>query len=145
MKRQKLQIEVHSLEGSLKATKSEIKERSLGIVTTKLSDTVRKQNEARITELEANKDELEKDIVKIKAQITNPEEDRLSLEQFLNLSKNASTTVQLGNPVTKDAICRLIFLNFTAGINEMLSYQAKPPFDEMLKLRQSSTSRGERN
>lgn len=47
--------------------------------------------------------------------------------------------------IIKDKSCREIFLNFTAGIDEMLSYQAKPPFDEMLKLHSIVSSRGERN
>lgn len=134
--RQKLMINIHSLEGSLKAVSGEIKQRSLDLVSmgNRINATVRRANDDRISELNNQKENLESEITALKAKIRNPEDERLSLEQFLNLSKKAAATVKYGSPVTKDAICRLIFLNLTAGVDKMLSYQAKPPFDEMLKV-----------
>ena len=137
-RREKLLMQIHSLEGNLKLKKADIKTRSLRILAIE-SETVRKINEDFIVDLSSQIEELEQQVAKLKQQVRNPEEDRLSLEQFLNLSKRAVAVAKSGSPVTKDTICRLVFLNFTAGIDEMLSYQAKPPFSEMLKMRQLSS------
>lgn len=76
---------------------------------------------------------LEKEIAKIKAQVTNPEQDELTIKEFLNLAKNAAETIQLGDAIAKDVICRLIFLNLTVDEEKVLSYQVKPQFAGLLK------------
>ena len=140
--RRKIRLEIHRLEGTLKATKLEIRDRALAIPKLKEGSAERRVNEERVAELERERLQLEQDTEKLNKQLTNPEDDRLSIEQFLNLSKNASVIVQSASPVIKDQICRLIFLNFTVDEEKVLSYQLKPPFDEMLKLRDQRTSRG---
>ncbi len=74
--------------------------------------------------------------------LRDPEKDALTLEQFLNLSKNASAIVKAGNAVVKDTIVRYIFLNISAGVDEILSYQLKEPFDTLLKQRENLSGRG---
>src|SRR5258708_4387323 len=107
-KRQKLSIRLHSLEGSLKAITGEIKDRALGVIN--IANTrAKKVNEDRITELEAQEEQIKKDIMIIKKQLTDPEQDKLTLEQFLNLSKNAEEIAKSGDAVQKDIICREIF------------------------------------
>lgn len=49
--------------------------------------------------------------------------------------------VDEADAIIKDKICREIFLNFTVDEEKVLSYQLKPHFAEMLKHRQSTTSR----
>ncbi len=143
-KRQKLSIRLHSLEGSLKAITGEIKDRALGVIN--IANTrAKKVNEDRITELEAQEEQIKKDIMIIKKQLTDPEQDKLTLEQFLNLSKNAEEIAKSGDAVQKDIICREIFLNFLVDEEKVLSYQLKPPFDELLKYRQLPPSRGAGN
>lgn len=78
----------------------------------------------------------------LKDQLTDPEEDRLSIEQFLNLSKNAGVIIQSADAIIKDKICREIFLNFTVDEEKVLSYQLKLHFAEMIKHHQSTSSRG---
>lgn len=143
--RQKIRIEVHRREGTLKTIKLEIREHSLAIPKLKEDSPVRRTNEERVAELEQERIQLEREIEELNKQLTDPDQDKLSIEQFLNLSKNASVIVQSASPVIKDAICREIFLNFSVDEEKVLSYQLKPPFDEMLKLRDQRTSRGPGN
>ncbi len=143
-KREKLDIEIHSKQGILKHIDSEIKERSLGIIKVKEGSEIWKVNEKHINDLTDQKLVLEEEINELKAKVTKPEEDRLSVEQFLNLSKNATTIVKSANAIVKDQICRLIFLNFTLDEEKVLSYQAKEPFATLLKQRDELSGRGER-
>lgn len=141
-RREKLNIEIHSKQGILKQIEREIRERSLGIIKVKEGSEIWKANEKQINDLTEQRLGLENEIEKLKAKVTNPEEDRLSVEQFLNLSKNAGLIVKSANVVVKDQICRLIFLNFIVDEEKVLSYQAKEPFATLLKQRGVLSSRG---
>lgn len=140
--REKINIEIHSKQGKLKVVNQEIRERSLEITKPGYTETVKKIGQDKIAELEQEKEQLDNDIGKLKNKVTNPEEDKLSIEQFLNLSKNAGVIVQSANQIIKDQICREIFLNLTVDEEKVLSYQLKPHFEEMIKYRQSTTGRG---
>jgi hypothetical protein len=76
--------------------------------------------------------------------LTDPQQDKLTIEQFLNLSKNAAMIVKSADAIVKDKICRYIFLNFTVDEEKVLSYQAKEPFLTLLEQREVLSSRGER-
>ena len=141
-KRERLTFEIHSKQGYLKRTDSEIKERSLGIIKLKKSSEAWKINEKRISELNQEKIELEQKIKELKQEIVTPEEANLTLEEFLNLSKNAGKIVQSANAEIKDEICRLIFLNLTVDQEKVSSYQAKEPFATLIKQRELSSGRG---
>lgn len=143
-KREKVKIQIHSKEASLKTVDREIKELSLSILKPQ-QPTVKKIGENRLKELEVEQFQLTDAIKKLKATLTDPEKDKLSLEQFLNLSKEASIRVQSGDAVEKDVICRQIFLNLNIENEKVLSYQLKPHFEEMVKIHQQRTSRSERN
>ncbi len=80
----------------------------------------------------------------LREQLANPEKDKLSLEQFLNLIKQIATKVKSGDAVKKDSIYRLVFLNLRIGIDNVASYQAKPLYEMFLKVHQIPLSRGER-
>lgn len=139
--RQKIAIDIHSLHGRLKVINREIKERSLELGKPNVLPTVKQVNENRVIELEQERDEINQKVEELKGKLTNPEDDRLSIEQFLNLSKNAGVIIQKADAVVKDTICREIFLNLTVDEQKVLSYQLKPHFAEMLKTRNSTTSR----
>ncbi len=143
-RRTKLAIEMHSKQAILKKVDGEIKARSLGIIKLNKNSEPWKINENRINELGSQKAAVETEINNTKSQITNPEEDRLSLKDFLNLSKNAAVIVKSANALIKDEICRLIFLNLCIDESKVLSYQLKEPFATLIEQRQKSSSRGER-
>lgn len=143
-KMQKLIFEKHSKQAVLKNIERDLTERSLNIVKLDKNSAAWDINERKINELGRQKADLGNQIEKLEAKIKKPEEDNLTLEDFLNLSKNAGVAVQAANAVVKDQICRLIFSNFTVNEANVLSYQLKEPFYTMIKQRQLSSSRGER-
>lgn len=143
--RQKIGIESHSLQGRLKVISQEIKDRSLELGKSDMLPFVKGVNEARVIELESEREELSNKIKGFKEKLTNPADDKLSIEQFLNLSKNAGVIIQSADAVVKDQICREIFLNLTVDQEKVLSWQLKPHFDEMAKSRKLPISRGGEN
>lgn len=144
-KRQKLRIELNSKRGALKVTKREIDEVSRKILDYKKEDRIWIANRKRLDELEDLEKQFVQDIAKLEKLLANPERDKLSLEQFLNLSKNADKIAKSPIPEVKDAFCRKIFLNLTVDEEKVASYRLKPPFDVLLKHRQQSLGRGDRN
>ena len=136
---------IHSLQGSLKALEEDIKTRSLNIVDMRLKGKPLEINEQKISEEEAEKEDIEKKIVELKAKLTDPEKDRLSLEQFLNLVKNADSIVKSADAIKKDTIIRLVFLNLNVDEEKVASYRLKEPFATLLKTRNLPLGRGTRN
>ncbi|MCL4360708.1 recombinase family protein [Patescibacteria group bacterium] len=134
-KRQELTIELHSKQAILKKVDADLNERALGIVKLKKGSETWNINERKINKLSNQKIGLQTQIDKLKEKNSNPEAEQLNLEDFLNLSKNASVIVQSANAVVKDLICRKIFLNLTVDNEKVLSYQAKEPFATLLKQR----------
>lgn len=143
--RRKMSIQLHSMEGSLKSLKQDIRERSLGIVKFSKGSRIAKENNDEINKLAVQEESLTKDIIDLRAKLATPEQDKLSMEQFLNLSDNAAAIVQAGNPVVKDIICREIFLNLIVDEENVLSHQLKEPFATLLKQRKILSSRGDKN
>ena len=123
--------------------KGEITDRSLNLVKLDSKSRAYKENQTKIEELEYEERELIQEIEKLQSEIRNPETDRLSIEQFLNLSKNAALVVQSADARVKDIICREIFLNLTVDEAKVLSYQLKEPFATLLKQRQLLSGRGD--
>lgn len=144
-KRQKLRIELISKRGAIKIVRREIDELRYKIVGYKQEDRIWIANRKRLDGLEDQEKELAQDITKLEKLLADPEGDKLSLEQFLNLSKNAVKIAKSPIPEVKDAFCRKIFLNLTVDESKVASYQLKPPFDVLLKHRQQSLGRGDHN
>ena len=144
-KREKLRMELNSKRGALKTVKREIDELTYKIIGYKKEDRIWIANRKRLDGLEDQEKELSQDIAKLEKLLADPERDKLSLEQFLNLSKNAVTIVKSPIPEVKDAFCRKIFLNLTVDESKVASYQLKPPFDVLLKQRQQLLGRGAGN
>ncbi|RJR24997.1 hypothetical protein C4578_02225 [Candidatus Microgenomates bacterium] len=143
-KREQIRMKIHSKRSVLLNARRDLKDRALALtdLNNKISDTVRKVTEDKIAELKNLEIDLTEEIAELEKQIRDPEEDRLTLQQFLNLSKNASVIVQSADVVVKDEICRLIFLNLTVDEEKVASYQLKEPFATLLKHRQIVSSRG---
>lgn len=141
-KRGKLNVEVHSNQGVLKNIERELKEISLGMIKFTVGTTQWKVAENKVNELSEQKEELESEIAKLEERISSPAVDQLSIDQFLNLSKNAATIVKSANVIVKDQICRIIFSNFSVDEKNVVSYQLKEPFATLMKNSGSSSSRG---
>lgn len=143
--REEIQIELHRKRGLLSRLNHDIRERSLVIGAGGMSPTVKAENEKKVNEMAEEREVLEQDIEVLQKKLGNPEEERLTIEEFLNLSKNAAKIVKAGDAIVKDTICRYIFLNLKTDGTKVLSYQAKEPFATLLKRRQVRTSRGSQN
>lgn len=142
--RERNKIELHRNQGLLSKVTSEVKRISLRLVESELSETVVKISEERIIELKTEQKRLSYGIEHLQSIISKPEEDALSIEEFLNLSKNAAIVVKAADAVVKDAICRIIFLNLKVDEEKVLSYQLKEPFATLLKTHNSVSGRGDR-
>lgn len=143
--REKIRRDIHIKEGLLKVVVRERKERSLKIISYPENSTIWQDNNERIGTLTDEEIKLKSDIANLRNLLSDPEEDEMSLQEFLNLSKNAATIVKSAHVVKKDIICRNIFLNFIVNEEKVLSYQAKEPFITLLKTRKAITSRGAEN
>ena len=144
-RRQKLEHDIYSKESILRSTRGQIKDTSLKLLDNpNLPDVAKQIGGERLEELQHTEQELAAEIAKLKQKVIDPEIEKISIEQFLNLSKNAAQTVKAGDEVLKDVVCRLIFLNFSVDEEKVASYQLKPPFDELLKTRSLVSSRGDR-
>ncbi len=66
---------------------------------------------------------------------------RQKTRKVINLRQKAKA----GRAVVKDTICRYIFLNIKLGVDEVLSYQLKEPFDTLLKSKDIHSGRAVRS
>lgn len=141
-KRIELNQSIHIKQGLLKGVVSEIKERSLKIIDYDQNSVVWKTNSQKIDELESQKQKLVVEIEKLNLKLRDKETDELIIEQFLNISQNASKLVQCADAVIKDEICRIIFLNLTVDEDKVTRFTLKEPFATLLKGRIVKNGRG---
>lgn len=139
-----LKTELHGKQGLLKKIDREMNDVALKVLDFEKGSTVRKVNEKRVVKLEAQKNQLEQEIEDIKASIPDVEQEVMTLEDFLNFSKNAGVYMKDGLPILKDIVARKIFLNLWVGDKEVLNYRLKEPFDTLLKDRVVLNGRGDR-
>lgn len=144
-KKERLAREAHSKQAQIKYIDKEVTDKALKLVDIPRESTVYRVNEKRITELEEQKEDLTEQVNALKQQLEASAQDRLSIDDFLNLARNAAKTVKSADAIVKDKICRLIFLNFVVDEEKVLSYQAKPPFDTVLERGIFVSSRGAGN
>jgi hypothetical protein len=143
-RRIEIETKIRSLHGSIKANNRDIQERGLRIVNYDKGSPVWEVNNNKINELTDLNLSLENEIEKLKLKLRDPAQELLSVEQFLNLSKNASAKLKAADEVGKDKICRWIFLNFVVDDEKVASYSLKEPFATLLKQRQIHTGGRER-
>lgn len=141
--KENIRTQLHIYDGSLKGVKQERTERGLKVIDYDVKHTVYQTNMVRIAELDNEVERLEGEIAKLTTKFTRLGEDKLTIEQFLNLSKNAAAIFKSADAVKKDIICREIFLNFSVDEEKVASYQLKEPFATLLKQRQLLPGRGD--
>ncbi len=72
------------------------------------------------------------------------ESNNLSITQFLNLSKLAGSKLEAANPVAKERICRMLFLNLAVNEEKVVDLQIREPYAKLLKMKKISIGRGDR-
>ena len=142
--RQKLQTQLHSMQGAMKSAEAKAKETALSLANETKDSPSRKYINERVTNLEYQAAELAKEIGELKTKLDHPEQDVLSIKQFLNLSKDASAKLKAGDVIAKDVIVREIFLNIELGDQKVASYRLKDHYATLLKTRKQVLGRGER-
>lgn len=138
-------IKLHSQQGLLTHIETEIKETALNVLKFDPTSTVAIVGNNKLKSLRLRQAEVEDVIGKLKESLSKNHTENLTLEEFLNLSKNAATYIKYGDEFVKDAICRLIFLNFQVDEEKVTMYQLKEPFATLLKSRSVLPSRGAEN
>lgn len=93
-------------------------------------------------QLEADAQDLDKQIKELRAELSDPDQELLSIEQFLNLAKNAGSKAKAANEVGKDHICRIIFLNLVVDDEKVVSYQMTKAFSKLEKAQSVLNGRG---
>ena len=139
-RRRELKIELHSKKGVTKNVERELSERALNVYKLDPKTYAWQVHQNKMRELEQDKLRLEREIKKLGELLEKPEQEQLSLEQFLNLSKSALLIVELGTAIEKDKICRLIFANFVLDNEKVASYSLNEPFATLLKGRKFLSS-----
>ncbi len=142
--RLEIKREINSKEGALKATKRRIEDISKKIISYDQASRVWKVNNEQLTALEKDEKDLKKQINELRGVESDPEQEALTIEQFLNLSKNVSSKVKAADEVGKDHICRLIFLNLVVDEGKVVSHHLKEPYKTALESRIVLHGRGER-
>ncbi len=135
-RRIEIQTKIRSKQGAIKANGHELRDRSLRIVSYDQTSPVWKINNDKIEELTETNEGLEGEVSELKAMLVSPENEALSLEQFLNLSNNASAKLKAADAIEKDRICRRMFLNFVVDEEKVASYSLKEPYATLLKAKQ---------
>lgn len=119
--------------GLLKQLKYQQNEIALALTKIPSESKAYRLNLTKVDQLETQITELEASVKTITAKLESSDTDKLSVEEFLNLSKKAHLTVQSGDAYVKDAIIRIIFSNLTFGDGKITTYQLKEPFATLLK------------
>ena len=143
-KLQETVIKIHSLQGAVKSIDRDVTERSLKIISLKKDSPVYKSNEKYIEDQSAKMQGLQDDIEKLQEQVTDPDEDIMSYEAFLNIVNNAGKLLRAADVGLKDRIARLIYLNVRVDSEKVVDYQMREPFKTYFKTHKILDGRGDR-
>ena len=80
--------------------------------------------------------DLETDVNKITAKLTDASKIKLTKEEFLNLANSAYDKVLAGSPVEKDIILRKMCLNLTLDNKRTPTFIWREPFATLIEMRQ---------
>jgi hypothetical protein len=90
-------------------------------------------NNEQMLKYDADAKDLETQLDELRAEMRDPEQELLSIEQFLNLAKNAGSKVKAADEVGKDHIARIIFLNLVVDDEKVVSYKMTKAFSKLEK------------
>lgn len=133
-----LRLKQNSFIGALKSLNTEINKLSLSLANLSPEEVAWKQTNKRVNELATTQNDLERKVESIKEMMTKQKQTEVSLEQFLNISKIASTKIESADGIAKDKICRFIFLNLSINEHTVVDFELKEPFKTLLAERKES-------
>lgn len=141
-KLQENRVKIHSMQGAVKSIDRDVTERSLQIVSMSKNSPIYKTNEKYIEDQTLKMQELQDQIDKLRANTTDPNEDVMSFEKFLNIVNNAGKLLRAADVGLKDRIARLIYLNVRVDTEKVVDYQMREPFKTYFKTHKISNGRG---
>lgn len=121
-KREALRVKLHQRQGALKSVNRNIQDRSLSMGKFDKGSKIWEVNEAEITRLEVQAEDLRTEIAQIKKYLAASEVQNFSIDQFLNLSKLAGSKLEAASVEAKDRIRQMIFLNFVVDTEKVVDY-----------------------
>ncbi len=137
----KIKTELHNLQGMRKQVNHRITSKARSIIKYEIGGTIWKVNSRSLKNDEEELLKLDAKIAKLENQLRSPDENKLTIEQFLNLSKNSLTIVKSADALGKDLICKELFLNFKVDEEKVTDFTLKEPFATLLKGRMVKNSR----
>lgn len=141
---QETAVRIHSLQGAVKSIDRDVTDRSLKIINLKKDSPVYKNNEKYIEERSAKMQEMQGEIEKLEKQNTNPDQDIMSFDEFLNVVNNAGKLLRAADVGLKDRIARIIYLNVRVDSEKVVDYQMREPFKTYFKTHKILNGRGDR-
>lgn len=135
----KLRGQINTKESKRRRLQHEADTLSLKILNHDENSTVAQAGNRKVTKLQEQIDQLTDELDSLREKLTDPKQERISVEEFLNLSKVAATKLKSADVVAKDRICRLIFLNFSVDDEKVVSYELKEPFKTLLANRDNDS------
>jgi hypothetical protein len=108
------------------------------------SSLIYKTNERFIEDQTLKVQELQGQIDKLQTATTDPDQDVMSFEEFLNIVNNAGKLLRAADVGLKDRIARLIYLNVRVDTEKVTDYQMREPFKTYFKTHKISIGRGDR-
>ena len=139
---QQTAVKIHSLQGAIKSIDRDVTERSLKIINLKKDSPVYKTNEKYIEDQSAKMQGLQEEADKLQEQVTDPDQDIMSFEEFLNVVNNAGKLLRAADVGLKDRIARIIYLNVRVDSEKVVDYQMREPFKTYFKPHKISNGRG---
>lgn len=100
------------------------------------------ENSQHVSSLEQEEIRIKARVQKLESLLAKKEENQLTLQEFLNLSKNARLIVEKADSNIKDVIVRQIFLNFCLDEQKVAAYTLKEPFKTLVEMRSVLNGRG---
>lgn len=143
-KLQEAAVRIHSLQGAVKSIERDVNDRSLKIINLKKDSPVYKNNEKYIEEQSLKMQEKKDEIEKLQKQTTDPDQDIMSFDEFLNVVNNAGKLLRAADVGLKDRIARIIYLNVRVDSEKVVDYQMREPFNTYIKTHKILSGRGDR-
>lgn len=138
-----IRLKINNAQGTLNHVIHKKKTLSLGLANIPSSHPAYQVTLDEVSTLKEKELQLNKELRRYKNQLEESEQDNLTIEEFLNLSKNAHIIVKSADSVIKDEIIRTIFLNFSIDEEKVTMYTLKEPFATLLKHRLVKNGRGD--
>lgn len=135
-----IKTEIASKKGAIKSHKQEIAREGDKIGKTS-SETLIKQCNEHIDELEVEINVLENEVRELEEKIKNPADLKLDQQDFVNLMKSLGNKMRAADIIRKDKIARKVFVNLYLDEQNRLHYLLREPFNSVISIDENQCGR----